>query len=59
MNEKYGVARIVIREGKIPLYRVLVGEEESTEKAAALAERMRADDSDGFVVRLDTIRPQE
>jgi rare lipoprotein A len=57
MSEKYGAARIVIREGKTPLYRVLVGEEDSMEKAAALAERMRADNSDGFVVRLDTAGP--
>jgi rare lipoprotein A len=54
MNETYGPARIVIREGKQPLYRVLVGQEDSVEKAGALAERMRGDGSNGFVVRLDT-----
>jgi rare lipoprotein A len=57
MAEAYGGARIVVREGKTPFYRVLVGEEASTEKAVALAERMRGDGSDGFVVRLDPIEP--
>jgi cell division protein FtsN len=57
MAEAYGAARIVVREGKTPFYRVLVGEEASTEKAVALAERMRGDGSDGFVVRLDPIDP--
>jgi rare lipoprotein A len=59
MKEKYGIARIIVREGKVPFYRVLVGEEESTEKAGELAERMRAEKTDGFVVRIDTVRPQE
>jgi hypothetical protein len=36
---------------------VLVGEEDSLEKATALAERMRAEGTSGFVVRLDVVRP--
>jgi cell division protein FtsN len=57
MKEKYGAARIVIREAKPLIYRVLVGEEDSMEKATALAERMRAEGTTGFVVRLDVVRP--
>ncbi len=53
MKELYGASRIVVREGKVRTYRVLVGEEESNEKANALAERMRLAGTDGFVVRLD------
>lgn len=53
MKELYGAARIVIREGKARLYRVLVGEEDSNEKANALAERLRLAGTEGFVVRID------
>lgn len=53
MKERYGVARIVIREGRPPSYRVLIGQEDSNEKANGLAERMRLAGTDGFVVRLD------
>jgi rare lipoprotein A len=58
MTEKYGAARIVVREGKPMLYRVLVGEEDSAEKADALAERMRTAGTSGFVVRLDVVPPE-
>lgn len=54
MKELYGAARIVVREGKPQVYRVLVGQEDSNEKANALAERLRLAGTDGFVVRLDT-----
>ena len=53
MKELYGAARIVVREGRPPSYRVLIGQEDSNEKANALAERMRLAGTDGFVVRLD------
>jgi len=53
MKDLYGEARIVVRDGKTRTYRVLVGEEDSNEKANALAERLRIAGSDGFVVRLD------
>ncbi len=53
MKELYGAARIVIREGKARIYRVLVGEEDSNEKANALAERLHLAGTEGFVVRLD------
>ena len=55
MKETYGAARVVLREGKPPFFRVLVGEEDSMEKANALADRMRTAGTDGFVVRLDVI----
>jgi rare lipoprotein A len=57
MKDRYGAARIVIREAKPLIYRVLVGEEDSMEKATALAERMRMEGTSGFVVRLDVVRP--
>jgi rare lipoprotein A len=59
MREKYGTARVVVRDGKPALYRVLVGEENSNEKATALADRMRPDGVNGFVVRIDIPGPVE
>ena len=53
MKELYGAARIVVREGKARIYRVLVGEEDSNEKANAFAERLHLAGTEGFVVRLD------
>ena len=57
MEGRYGSATLVMRDGRPPLWRVLVGREETEESAEALAERIRADaqaNADGsFVVRLD------
>ena len=53
MKDLYGAARIVVREGKTRVYRVLVGEEDSNDKANTLAERLRSAGTDGFVVRID------
>jgi rare lipoprotein A len=55
LQSRYGVARIVERQGAPPVWRVLVGQESSPEKAAALATRVRGDISvpEAFVVRLD------
>jgi rare lipoprotein A len=55
LQARYGAARIVERHGKPPVWRVLVGQEASPEKAEALAVRVRGDISipEAFVVRLD------
>jgi rare lipoprotein A len=49
----YGESRLVLRDGDPPLWRVLVGREPALEAAQALAERLRPDFPDSFVVRLD------
>jgi len=53
MQRRHGTARLVLRDGDPPLWRVLVGQEPSFEHAAALAERIRLDSGSAFVVRLD------
>jgi rare lipoprotein A (peptidoglycan hydrolase) len=55
MEQNYGSARMVAREGRRIQWRVLAGREETEEGAAALAERIRAGFGfkDAFVVRLD------
>jgi rare lipoprotein A len=55
MQARYGSAREVERQGMPPVWRVLVGQESSPEKAEALAARLRGDTSnpEAFVVRLD------
>jgi hypothetical protein len=55
LQTRYGAARIVERQGSPPVWRVLVGEESSPEKAEALAVRVRGDISvpEAFVVRID------
>jgi rare lipoprotein A len=57
-QQTYGAARIVIRAGDPPLWRVLVGRESSLEQAAALLERITAATGQpAFVVRLDEPDP--
>lgn len=53
MESRYGKARVVERFGSSPIWRVLVGEEESAEGAAGLAERISAEGTPAFVVRID------
>ena len=55
MQTRYGAARIVEREGSIPMYRVLAGAESTPEAAETLAVRIRGDISvpEAFVVRVD------
>lgn len=57
MKRKYGVARLVRREGTPAVWRVLVGEEATPDGAGALGDRIRRDggsNAAGFVVRLDS-----
>jgi rare lipoprotein A len=52
-EREYGSARLVLRSGNPPLWRVLVGREPSQDAAAAIAQRIRQEEGTGFVVRLD------
>jgi rare lipoprotein A len=56
MEASFGSARIVLRDGEPPLWRVLVGAESTVEAATALAERIRAESGErtAWVLRLDT-----
>ena len=53
MRGRYGAAQLVLRQGDIPLWRVVVGRESSLEGANALAERLRSEQGAAFVVHLD------
>jgi rare lipoprotein A len=53
MASRFGSARLVVRQGDVPMWRVLVGRESSMEGANDLAEKLRAEHSAAFVVRLD------
>lgn len=55
MKQRYGASRLVERPGTVTMWGVVAGEESSTEKAEALAIRIRGDISvpEAFVVRLD------
>jgi rare lipoprotein A len=53
LDSEYGPARLVLRDGSPPLWRVLVGRENSADSAAALADRLRGEVGSAFVVRLD------
>ena len=57
MQRRYGSAKLVLRDGQPPQWRVLVGREQSQEEAEALAGRIRSDPEAGsagaFVVQLD------
>jgi len=53
MEKEYGSARLILRDGATPLWRVVVGQEPSQAQANRLAERLRAELGNGFIVRLD------
>ena len=57
MQARYGKARIIGRQAEPPVWRVVVGEEETMDAALTLAGRIRSDGSTGFVVRIDNARP--
>jgi len=56
MADRYGAARLVLRQGNPDVWRVLVGSEATEEAAGALAERIRQEigERNAFVVRLDS-----
>jgi rare lipoprotein A len=53
MEIRYGKARVIERFASPPVWRVLVGEEDSSEAAAGLAERISGEGTPAFVVRID------
>jgi rare lipoprotein A len=55
--EKYGSAQIATKQARGALYRVLVGKEPSQAAAEQLAERLRSELRNVFVVRLDPPSP--
>jgi rare lipoprotein A len=54
MEIRFGKARLVERPASPTIWRVLVGEEETLEAATALAQRIEAEGTNAFVVRLDS-----
>lgn len=56
MQRRYGTARLMLRDGNPPVWRVVVGDEASEDGAGALAGRVRAETHAraAFVVRLDS-----
>ena len=50
---KYGAVQLEVKQGKVPLWRVLVGKEASLTSAQQLANVLGAEDVTVFVVRLD------
>lgn len=56
MEQKFTAARLVLRDGRPPVWRVLVGDETTEDAAGELAGRIRGDGGNkasAFVVRLD------
>jgi rare lipoprotein A len=53
MQKRYGVARLVFREGD-QTWRVLVGLEPTMEGAQSIAQQLQKESSDALVVRVDT-----
>ena len=55
MEERYGAARMQLRQGDPAVWRVIVGSEQTVEAAGALAERLRQETATpaAFVVRVD------
>lgn len=54
MQQQFGAARVVLREGRPNLWRVLVGAEHTMDDANQLAGRVRAQVGEALVVRLDS-----
>ena len=51
--QRFGTAQIVVKQGNVPLWRVLVGKEPTIEAAQRLANSLSAEEKKVFVVRLD------
>ncbi|MBV9301429.1 MAG: septal ring lytic transglycosylase RlpA family protein [Acidobacteriaceae bacterium] len=51
--ERFGTAQLAIKQGKVPLWRVLIGKEPSVKAAQELATVLGAENRNVFVVRLD------
>ena len=55
--ERFGTAQLAVKQGAVPLWRVLVGKENSIHGAQKVADQLRAEDKNVFVVRLDETVP--
>ncbi len=55
--QRFGTAQLAVKQGKVPLWRVLVGKEPSIQAAQQLLSQLSAEDKNVFVVRLDEIVP--
>jgi rare lipoprotein A len=56
--QRYGFAQLAMRQGRVTLWRVLVGKEASMEAAQKLAVSLNVQNKEVFVVRLDVPAPQ-
>jgi rare lipoprotein A len=55
--QRFGTAQLAVKQGAVPLWRVLVGKEASVEAAQRLANQLTAENKTVFVVRLDQTVP--
>ncbi|MBV9157261.1 MAG: septal ring lytic transglycosylase RlpA family protein, partial [Acidobacteriaceae bacterium] len=55
--ERFGTAQLALKQGAIPLWRVLVGREPSIQAAQQLANQLNVENKTVFVVRLDQQTP--
>jgi rare lipoprotein A len=53
LAQKYGPVQLAVKQGPVPLWRVLVGKESSTAAAQQLANKLIPSSNSVFVVRLD------
>jgi hypothetical protein len=54
---RFGTAQLALKQGPVPLWRVLVGKEPSAQAAQQLENELKADEKNVFVVRLDQTVP--
>jgi rare lipoprotein A len=57
--QRFGAAQLAVKEGAVPMWRVLVGKLPSIDAAQAMANELRSEGQDVFVVRLDTTLPAQ
>src|SRR5689334_2421068 len=50
--QRFGTAQVAVKQGAVPLWRVLVGKQPSIEAAQELATQLKGEDRNVFVVRL-------
>ena len=55
--ERFGTAQLAVKQGSVPLWRVLVGKEKSVQRAQQISDQLRAENKNVFVVRLDETVP--
>ena len=56
-SQRFGSAQLAVKQGPTPLWRVLVGKEPSLAAAQQLADELKEQDKNVFVVRLDETMP--